>query len=334
MSSSLLLLAPALAGGGLAAEAVLGRRDRRRFPPPGRRVDVGGHALHARMLGSGDPVIVLEAGAGEWSSHWDRLPVQLSELSTVIAYDRAGLGWSDPGPPPRTAETLARELRQLLRVLAPDRPVLLVGHSIGAHVLRTFAHRYPFDLQGLVFVDGYHETLEAELAKAQVPSPAVSPMVLHIFWLAARLGLLRATRYSSLGPAGKDLPIPPSSRELIETLGRSARVLAGMLAEQRALPESDRQVAGLREGIEVPVRVLTAAESLSERGTPSRYPRREFNRVWREVNARLTELSDDAQQVTVEGTDHLIPLRSPRSVLDSVRAVLEAARAARAASAR
>jgi len=327
MMSTLPLLIPAALAGGYALELAAGRRDKRRFPPPGRRIDVGTHTLHARVLGSGDPVVVLEAGAGEWSSHWDRIPESLSHDATVIAYDRAGLGWSDPGFGARTVEAQALELRQLVRQVAPDRPVVLVAHSVGSHVLRMFAHRYPHEVVGLVIVDGYHESLEEELSRAEVPSPRMSTWMLRATVLAAHLGVLRALRVSPLGAPTNDLDLPDATLQVMHALGRTPRVLDGMLAEHKASLASDSVVAGLRVELDVPARILVAGESLSGAGVPESYPRSEFNRVWRETSARLASLSSRSQVRIIEGAGHLLPLHSPHLVVEAVREVLAEAAA-------
>jgi pimeloyl-ACP methyl ester carboxylesterase len=92
--SSLLMLGAA----GVLCEAIATRREAARFPAPGQRVDIGGRRLHAQVLGTGEPTVVLEAGAGEWSTHWGSLPARLAPSARIVAYDRGGLGWSDMGP--------------------------------------------------------------------------------------------------------------------------------------------------------------------------------------------------------------------------------------------
>ena len=114
------LLALAAVLGGLAAagatyQALAGARDRRAFPAPGQLLDVGGHRLHLQCAGQGRPTVVLETGLGAWSSHWALVQPVVAGATRVCAYDRAGLGWSEPGPAPRGAGRIAGELRALLR---------------------------------------------------------------------------------------------------------------------------------------------------------------------------------------------------------------------------
>src|ERR1044072_8332446 len=93
-------------------------------PPPGLLVVVGNHKVHIRCVGpeSAKPVVILEAGGGGYSNSWTEVQRLLADSVRSCAYDRAGLGWSEPGPAPRTLEQEVFELRELLhaaRIAAP-----------------------------------------------------------------------------------------------------------------------------------------------------------------------------------------------------------------------
>ena len=137
-----------------------------------RFVDVGGHRLRARMVGSGQPAIVLDAGMGESLETWGDLAARLAGTSTVVAYDRAGLGESDLGPEPRDALAVARDLQRLLQGLGLAPPYVLVGHSLGGLHLRAFADLVPEEVAALVFIDatteGMHQSLKTEEGRADV----------------------------------------------------------------------------------------------------------------------------------------------------------------------
>src|ERR687895_139489 len=97
-----------------------------------RLVDVGGHRLHIRCTGSGSPTVVLENGLGGSSfAAWSLVQPEVSTFTRVCSYDRAGMGYSDPGPSPRTARRIAHELAQLLDHGDIRGPLVLVGASIG-----------------------------------------------------------------------------------------------------------------------------------------------------------------------------------------------------------
>ena len=146
-----LLLLGLLAG--MAYQRLGQRRDRRLYPPPGRFVDLGTHRLHLLDEGHGSPTLILEAGLMSTMLSWSDIQRQLAGSYRVLSYDRAGLGWSDVGPMPRTAERIIDELHSLLNRAAIPPPYVLVGHSFGGLMMPLFAVRYPAQTVGMVLVD-------------------------------------------------------------------------------------------------------------------------------------------------------------------------------------
>jgi pimeloyl-ACP methyl ester carboxylesterase len=84
-----------------------------------RRYDVGGFRLNLKCEGNGSPVVVFDAGAGDTLQTWDWVVPDLKKLTRVCAYDRAGLGKSDPGPRPRPASGSQGAWRALKRAHLP-----------------------------------------------------------------------------------------------------------------------------------------------------------------------------------------------------------------------
>ena len=123
-------------------------------------VDIGSHSLHLRCLGpwTRKPIVILEAGADGLASHWSAVQGLLASRVTTCAYDRAGAGWSDPGPVPRTMLQEVFELHTLLEVANVIGPLVLVGESSGALRARLYTERYGRDVAGLVLVDPMHES--------------------------------------------------------------------------------------------------------------------------------------------------------------------------------
>ena len=83
-------------------------------PPPGTLHSVHGHRMHIYCTGEGSPTVIMEAAASATWLAWRRVQPQLSSLTRVCAYDRAGHGWSELRSGPRDAQTIARELHALL----------------------------------------------------------------------------------------------------------------------------------------------------------------------------------------------------------------------------
>jgi pimeloyl-ACP methyl ester carboxylesterase len=143
----------------LAYQAIASARNARRFPPPGKLVDVGGYRLHIHSTGDGGPgpTVVLDAGWLDCSLNWCLVQPEVAKFARVCAYDRAGMGWSDVGPLPRDSRQIVRELHMLLKNAGVPGPYVLVGHSFGGGNVRLFAHEYPQEVAGLVLVDSVAE---------------------------------------------------------------------------------------------------------------------------------------------------------------------------------
>ena len=175
---------------GALYESVSEASDRRAYPPPGRLVDVGGYRLHINCVDTGSPTVVIDSGAGDWSATWSSwVQPGVAGTTRICTYDRAGLGWSDPGPLPRTAERFADELHTLLQRAGIPGPSVLVGHSLGGLTVRLFAHAYPAEVAGVVLIDSMSPRPGMHAAPATPPQTHASD--LSLFTLPARIGVLR-----------------------------------------------------------------------------------------------------------------------------------------------
>ena len=143
-------------------------------------VDVGGgRRLHINCSGmnsEGSPTVLLEAGAGNDSSVWNRVQPEVAKFTRVCAYDRAGLGSSDPVPAPRTIVALTEDLHTLLLNGQVTGPYILVGHSLGGILVRLYASYYPTEVVGMVLVDSAHED-ESDRGVALLPRETLKEML-------------------------------------------------------------------------------------------------------------------------------------------------------------
>lgn len=135
---------------------------------PGKLFTVGGYKMHLLCTGHGAPAIILDAGLGDDSLIWAKVQPQLSQQTTVCAYDRAGFGWSEPQPGRRDADSIAAQLHALLRVAHVPPPYILMGHSIAGLYVRAYAQRYSPELAGLVLVDGATPLQDDRIPRALV----------------------------------------------------------------------------------------------------------------------------------------------------------------------
>src|SRR5215471_14777800 len=129
-------------------------------PPPGKLVDIGGWHLHLNCTGqasAAQPTVILEAGAGSFSVDWSLVQPEASRFARVCTYDRAGMGWSELGPHPRTLHQIVWELHTVLDKSRIRPPYVFVGHSYGGILSRLYALSYPSEVLGMVLVDSGYE---------------------------------------------------------------------------------------------------------------------------------------------------------------------------------
>jgi pimeloyl-ACP methyl ester carboxylesterase len=122
----------------------------------GRMIDIGGRSLHLVCAGpsGAEPVVVMEAGAFGLSADWGAVQARLAAQGVrSCAYDRAGLGRSDPGPSPRDGLAIASDFEKLLAASGEPGPYIYVGHSMAGLYARLFAGRHPDKIAGVVLVD-------------------------------------------------------------------------------------------------------------------------------------------------------------------------------------
>jgi pimeloyl-ACP methyl ester carboxylesterase len=184
-----------LALAGTTYQGVTTSLERRRYPHPGRLVDVGGHQLHIHCTGRGTPIVVLEAPASGLSESWAPVQAAVDKVTRVCSYDRAGMGWSEQGDGPFDPGRVPLELQALLAGAGEQPPFVIVGAGIGAAFARAFAVRFPATVAAVVLLDapdaGRGSRDRDSLGRIPRAMPWLARVGLLRAWLA-RVGLLRA----------------------------------------------------------------------------------------------------------------------------------------------
>jgi pimeloyl-ACP methyl ester carboxylesterase len=291
-----LIVALALAGS--TYQWLATRQDLAAAPPPGQLVDVGGHRLHLWCTGDGAPAVILDAGLGGTSAGWGFVQPEVARFSRVCSYDRAGMGYSDPGPSPRTARRIASELAELLARNGIAGPVVLVGESIAGFNVRVFASDYPERAAGLVLVDASHEDDAHE-----VPGMARFVPLLSTIGAFRLLGVSFGQRVESLAPSVQ--------RYAQATRFRAAGYQAAA-DEIIHIRETVSEVRNTRRKLQVPVLVVTGA-----RGADGN---------WRQWQQDQASLSEGKCMITAQQSGHVVAIDQPEIVVDAIRTVVAIAR--------
>ncbi len=131
-------------------------------------IDLGVYKMYLHCMGSGIPTVIMEAGYNDISETWSLVQPKVAAFSRVCAYDRIGLGKSDPSHESRDSYQIVRDLYVLLTKAGISGPYVLVGHSLGGMYMRLFADLYQEEVDGLVLVDSAHID-DAEHCSAVLP---------------------------------------------------------------------------------------------------------------------------------------------------------------------
>ena len=140
------------------------------------KIDIGGRKLRINCLGEGSPTVIIEAGFGDAAVenfYWLKIMTEVAanKKNRICAYDRAGLGSSDPIPTEsRTSQDVVNDLHALLTNANITPPYILVGHSLGGFHVRLYTDQYPDEVAGIVLVDSSHPNQFAEFLATLPPT--------------------------------------------------------------------------------------------------------------------------------------------------------------------
>ncbi len=274
--------------------------------PPGKMYDVGGYDLQLYCTGNGGPKVIVDTGLGSSSMEWLAIQDKVREHVRICSYDRAGYGWSDEGPGPRTAALMARELHKLLRVAQEAPPYILVGHSFGGYIVQHFAESYPGEVVGMVLVESSHpeqaERLE-QLAhiEASDDQQGARPAMVNPVMLSQPRG----------NPAG-------NAREIGEFLNSRRKAIFAQMDELSHFTESGAQVAELRPFPEMPLIVLSRGQPVWGESPAGRAAEAE----WQLLQKELAQLTGLGEQRIASRSGHQVHLDQPQLVIEAITDVV------------
>ena len=308
------------------------RRDAKRFAPIGRLVDIGTHRLHMVESGKGSHTIVLEAGLMSTVLSWTELQRELSRSFRVVSYDRAGLGWSELGPMPRTADRIVDELHTMLEKAGIPPPYLLVGHSFGGLSMPLFASRFPEKVVGMVLVDAV-APLEWDPPSSQdqrlsrigakvcrraafLARIGVIRFVAFLLTTRARMAAARLVRLISRGtPADAGSvtspwfsALPKNEKDMTAVFWVQPKFALTIASQLENLPASASRVGELGEFCDQPVVILTAKTASRRR---------------REGHEAMARHLRHAEHVLANESNHWIMQQQPDLVLSAISRAME-----------
>lgn len=306
----------ALALGGYVTQQICEARDAKRYPPPGRMIDVGGRRLHILCKGDGPgPSVVIEQGLFGPSILWWPVQDSIAKFTRVCTYDRAGFLWSDPAAAAGIFESVA-DLHTLLTTAEIPPPYVLVGHSFGGPLVRLYAREHPDEVAGLVLVDSPGDNV---LAAESFPGYARTlRRMMRFAHAAACIGIVRLVMAFQGSTEGIDRA---AARALRAMTARSS-FYRGALVDMNGLEEMRAEVRlppGLGTLDALPLGVIT-------HGIAFQGPAAVLENGWAEGQKDLASLSTGSELIVATKSNHMINTDEPELVVDVIRRVHTAAR--------
>ena len=287
-------------------------------------VKAGKKKLYMKATGSGAPPVIIETGWGSLSAEWSMLQEELSKITTVITYDRAGYGESAPGEQPRDSERITDEMKEMLTNAGVKPPYILLGHSSGGLYVQHYAKKFPDDTGGLILVDPFTpETGKLDELDAPKFQEALSNKV--------RAENIR--KYTEM--SDEDLEkfvsqflnnmfteFPEDIRNQLIVYQTDKNLYKAIVDEFDAMEDSYMQCDEAGDLPKVPLRIIGRDPNVMQALTVQLgIPSNEANLVedeWQKQMKGLTKLSPESKFLTAEGSNHSIHLSRPEIIRDEV----------------
>lgn len=286
--------------------------DMARFPAPGKMVDVDGHLMHIHCQGKGSPTVIIEQGLQGVSTAWDDITKEISSFTAVCAYDRAGLGYSEPIEHATRASEVAELLKKLLSGTGLDDEIILVGWSAGGVYIREYHRLYPDATRAMLLVDSAHEQQQDRLPQSSGGNPNA---MLRIASFLAPIGLIRLS--GIVKQQIESSPAPNHLKSRLIALYEQSHVFRTMLNESESFTldtQSEQPPASLGN---LPLIVLT-------RGQQAEAP--EEQKARDAMQEELVALSTNGRRVIAAESGHAIQYGQPELLIDAVRELVDLVR--------
>lgn len=295
-----------------------------------------GAKLNFYCMGRGSPTVVFESGEGDWSPSWATVQPAVSGWTRTCSYDRAGGGFSGPGPLPSNDKRFAEELHSALRNGGVGAPYILVGHASGGDIVRVFADLYMSDVAGMVLIDPAERDVETTHDLDDIWRGIDERNRGHLTFCRDAVAAGKSSPFTPppdhpgwtcLGYSFRGVPDPRFSPTLNDALVRimSTKVAmyeallsgVGQRASDVKYLQTHRRSLGSR-----PLRVILAAYEIPPTSRLPAAERIRFNEGFLASGAHLLDLSTNAKLISTD-TGAFVQFEKPDLAIDAIRQVYD-----------
>lgn len=299
-------------------------------PAPGELIDVGGYSLHLYCTGEGGPAVILDAGLGDWSINMANLQEQIAEFTQVCTYDRAGYGWSEEGPEPRTSQQIVDELAALLENGEVEPPYILAGHSFGGVNVMMFAAQHPELVEAVVLLDASHPE-QMDALNAEVPEI----VALEESAAVAYQGMLEMAEAGAPVPqelldAFRPQGITDEQFEIWSQVAVQPKGLRAMIGEMESLNDSLAQAQEIDTLGDIPLVVIAHGVKLADMMTDedlaamgvTREIMDTYEALWRGFQEDYLTYSTDSTLIIADESHHYVYVTQPDLVVEAIQELI------------
>jgi pimeloyl-ACP methyl ester carboxylesterase len=314
----LLALSALVLAGGWSYQRIAEFRDGRRYPPPGDLYPVNGRLMHLHCRGTGSPTVIVEQGIGGPSLDWNDINEQMSRITRVCDYDRAGMGYSEPAFKPTRSADVVKNLNSLLAAASIDDDLILVGWSAGGMYVREYYRQFPGHVKGMVLVDSAHE----QTIQRMPPQPSNQENLDRLMrkYYLAQFGWLRLS--GEIEAQYADAPLSEQDKARLIAIFLKSHTYRTLVDEGVGLEQDLAEGAAPPDLDALPVVVIAE-------GMPRHPYMKENLSQWHELQRELAGLSSAGRLVIAENSAHFIHRTEPALILEAVKDAVNTARAGR-----
>ena len=299
------------------------------YTRPGTLVPADGTRLNLYCMGSGSPAVVFDSGWEDWAPVWTIVQPEVAKWTRACSYDRAGAGFSDPGPLPRTSVRIADELRSALHNGGIKGPYILVGHAFGGDNVRTFAARHPGEVAGLVLVEADvtsspeerrgQARLIASLRECRDAIAAGKPLPA----LSGRPARTCAQQFFRGLPEA--MWSPELNAKLLELAQTKLAMYDAYISEMEQMPQDETYLEKHSRPLgSLPIRVLSTGNHgihALDQAHPLNAEQQKYEQEVAREQAGWLALSSNAKQLFTDKSSEYIPFDQPNFVVDAIHEV-------------
>lgn len=289
-------------------QSVMTQIEKSKYYTIGDYVDVGTYQAHYYSKGSGDTAFVFIAGSGTPCAYTDFYALQnmLSAKGQTVTFDHAGSGWSSSTDSPRTIENMTNELTVLIDTVAPNKPVVIICHSLGSLEAIRYTQMNPEKVKGIIFLDSgspeYYST-DSELLATMINRGTALLRTFGLNRLMGEVGWL----LPAYGENIRNKSLPVNIKDIDKAMFYQFAGNADTINTINLINENATVVLNGPSLGEIPVLVLSS----------------DSGEDWNNIQIQLASWSENSEQVMIEASEHYLYWSNYNQVSDRIASFVE-----------